>query len=168
MFSLEVNRAKGRILPAPVEKTIMVRDAGPGDLPAIIGIERVSFPTPWPGSLYAHEIIRPGGMFLAAEEAGVLVGYVCAWAGADQGHILKIAVVPELRRHGVGRLLMDALTERFKSRGIGKMWLEARERNQAARSFYRSLGFSEVSVHQRYYSDTGEDAIVMAKTICLV
>jgi ribosomal-protein-alanine N-acetyltransferase len=148
-----------------LQQKVTIRHAGQGDLPAIEKIERVSFSTPWTESMYAAELIRTVTVFLAAEEAGVVVGYVCAWAVVDKGHILKIAVAPDRSRQGIGGLLMAELTKKFLSRGVDKMWLEVRQNNSAALSFYQGLGFSEVALHKKYYSDTGEDAIVMARRI---
>ena len=42
------------------------------------------------------------------------------------------------------------------------MTLECRKTNIAAQNLYRKLGFIDVGVRKRYYSDTGEDALVMA------
>jgi len=150
-------------LPTPVEKRIMIRRAEPADLPGIMEIERVSFPTPFSEASYEAEMGREISVFLVVEEAGRIAGYIFAWAVVFEGDVLKIAVAPERRRQGLGKLLMEALEQEFVRRGVKEMWLEVRENNQAARSFYLGLGFCEVVVRHGYYTDTGEDAVVMMR-----
>ena len=46
-------------------------------------------------------------------------------------------------------------------RHVKLVTLEVRRSNDAARSLYAGFGFRQIGVRQRYYSDNGEDAIVM-------
>ena len=49
----------------------------------------------------------------------------------------------------------------------GATWyLEVRESNQRARNLYKKLGFSDISLRQAYYQDTGESAVVMRLKPC--
>jgi len=152
-------------LQVPEEKRIIIRNARPQDLAVIGRIERISFPTPWTDPMYRAELSRETTLFLALEVGGELAAYVCAWTVREEGHILKIAVAPGRRRQGLGRELMAALTGEFRSRGVSVVWLEARETNREAREFYGALEFHEVGVRRGYYSDTGEDAVLMMKLI---
>ncbi len=45
--------------------------------------------------------------------------------------------------------------------GVKNMTLEVRESNEAARNLYRSMGFEDAGRRKRYYSDNGEDALIM-------
>ena len=45
----------------------MVRRLVYGDLPAVIAIERRSFPTPWSLAMFVLELSKPSGICLAAE-----------------------------------------------------------------------------------------------------
>jgi len=133
------------------------------DLPAITEIEAESFPSPWDQAMYLHELGEPSSVFLAARSPDDLVGYVCARYLFEEGHVFKIAVRPSWRRRGVAGRLMARLTEEFKRRAVEVIWLEVRERNLAAQEFYAGLGFEAVGRRRRYYSDTGEDAIVLMR-----
>jgi ribosomal-protein-alanine N-acetyltransferase len=142
---------------------IKIRRAREADLPEILRLEREGFPAPWTDEMYRTEFDRDTAVFLVAERAEKIAGHACAWAVRDEGHILKIAVDGGTRRKGLGRALMDALAGELMKRGVKMMWLEVRESNRTARLFYQRLGFDEIGVRKRYYSDTGEDAVLMMK-----
>lgn len=144
---------------------VRIRRAGAEDLNSILKIERQSFPTPWDGGMYMVEFMRKDSEFLVAEKDGKAVGYVCAWKIADEGHVLKIAVGMAERNRGIGKALMDTVNEILKQRGAHEMLLEVRDGNEAGLKFYRALGFEKIGIRKKYYSDTGEDAILMIKDI---
>lgn len=143
----------------------MIRKVETSDLAAILELEGVSFPTPWTLEMYLAEMTREGALFLAAREMEATVAYLCAFTVLDEGHLMKIAVAPEHRRRGLGRRLMDAMFREFRARGVAEVWLEVRDRNFAGRAFYRALEFEEIGRRRKYYSDTGEDALVMMKKL---
>ena len=143
----------------------MIRRAAATDLAAIAAIEAESFPSPWGEDAYLPELTRPASVFLTAESAGAAAGYACAFAVLDEGHLLKLAVRPDRRRRGIGRALLSALAAALWELGARELWLEVRAGNRAARGFYRRLGFVEVGVRRHYYSDTGEDAVVLMREL---
>lgn len=64
---------------------------------------------------------------------------------ARLGHraaLLTIAVEPDFRQEGVGRLLTLALAQRLRLAGHASFHVDTREDNAAARRFYEALGFS--------------------------
>ena len=134
-----------------------------GDLPRILELEQSCFPAPWKEAMYRVEINRPEAVFLALEKDNQLVGFLCGWILFDEGHILKIAVDPSFRRRGLGRTMMAAFEQRCDEKKVKVIWLEVREKNIEAMDFYRSLRFHQEGMRKAYYSDTGEDAILMAK-----
>ena len=146
-------------------RSVAVRRARREDLAEILRIEGESFFAPWLPDMFASELWEETGVFLVLELAGGIAGYACGRAVLDEGHVLKMAVDPERRRQGLGRELMDALFLEFRRRGVEAAWLEVRRGNGPGRLFYRAFGFAEAGVRRRYYSDNGEDAVVMVKTI---
>src|SRR5205085_10430405 len=84
-----------------------------------------------------------------------------AWSVMDEAHITTIGVHPDHRRHGIGERLFATLLEEAAERGVRRASLEVRESNRAAQSLYAKYGFVPIARRRRYYSDTGEDAIVM-------
>ncbi len=143
----------------------VARRASEKDLIDILGIEKVSFPTPWPISMYLPYFGEDNVVFLVAEKDGKIAGYACSYLVLDEVHLLKIAVEPKYRRRGVGALLMSRLGVESAARGGAIVWLEVRHGNESGVKFYRRLGFAVVAVRKKYYADTGEDAIVMAKRL---
>jgi [ribosomal protein S18]-alanine N-acetyltransferase len=71
-------------------------------------------------------------------------------------------VAPEYRRRGAGAELVRSLTTGTAI----SVFLEVREGNQAARVFYKTLGFQEVGVRPGYYASPPESAIVMKFHSC--
>lgn len=83
------------------------------------------------------------------------------WFIIDEVHIATIAVHPDFRQMKIGQQLLAHVIDSAAGEGALHAFLEVRERNQAARKMYQKFGFVEVGVRPRYYSDTGEDAILM-------
>jgi ribosomal-protein-alanine N-acetyltransferase len=82
--------------------------------------------------------------------------------GPGEREILNLAVAPEFRRRGAGRRLVEAILKGFQ----GSVFLEVRESNRAARNFYKSLSFVEISRREGYYRDPPEAGIVMKFHSC--
>jgi ribosomal-protein-alanine N-acetyltransferase len=95
------------------------------------------------------------------EELRSIVGYAGIWVMTDEAHITTIASHPNVRGQGVGEFLLVALTHRGMEIGARWMTLEVRASNAVAQNLYRKYTFKEMGVRRRYYSDNGEDALVM-------
>ena len=90
-----------------------------------------------------------------------IVGYAGIWVMTDEAHVTTIASHPHVRGRGVGELLLVALIHRGIEVGARWMTLEVRASNAVAQNLYRKYTFKEMGVRRRYYSDNGEDALVM-------
>jgi ribosomal-protein-alanine N-acetyltransferase len=95
------------------------------------------------------------------EELRSIVGYAGIWVMTDEAHVTTIASHPSVRGKGIGELLLLALIHRSIEVGARWMTLEVRASNAVAQSLYRKYTFKEMGVRRRYYSDNGEDALVM-------
>jgi ribosomal-protein-alanine N-acetyltransferase len=95
------------------------------------------------------------------EELRSIVGYAGIWVMTDEAHVTTIASHPDMRGRGVGELLLVALIHRGTDIGARWMTLEVRASNSVAQNLYRKYTFKEMGVRRRYYSDNGEDALVM-------
>ena len=95
------------------------------------------------------------------QELKSIVGYAGIWVMTDEAHITTIASHPDVRGQGVGELLLVALIHRAIEIGARWMTLEVRASNSVAQNLYRKYTFKEMGVRRRYYSDNGEDALVM-------
>ncbi len=147
-----------------VTSTVTIRRAVRGDLDAVVAIENVSFPTPWSRALLASELHQPGSVYLVADIAGSVAGFVGLWHVLDEGHICTLAVSPDWRGHGIGELLVLAALRAAIEVGSDAVHLEYRVGNGPAEALYRKLGFERVGMRAGYYSDTGEDAVLARLT----
>jgi len=108
------------------------------------------------------EKVRQGSLAYPPKAAGPapIVGYGGFWLMAGEAHITTIAVRPELRRRGIGELLLVAMLDRATELGAEVATLEVRVSNIAAQTLYRKYGFRQVGLRRRYYSNN-EDALIM-------
>lgn len=60
-------------------------------------------------------------------------------------NIHDLAVVPEYRRHGVGRRLLERVEARGRELGCCKLTLEVRDDNQTAQQLYWRAGFTHAA-----------------------
>ena len=148
--------------PEPVLETI-VREVRPGDLPEVLRIERAAFPVPWSERAFRMVMRRDPGAILVAERAGRVAGYGALWIAADEAELADLAVAPEQRRRGIGRILVEACLRRAAAGGARKVFLQVREGNEAARALYRGAGFREVGRRPGYYRAPAEDALVLMR-----
>jgi ribosomal-protein-alanine N-acetyltransferase len=133
------------------------------DLDALAVLEQRCFSIPWSRAMLADELENERALYLVAAQDDVLLGYAGCWVIFDEGHITNIAVDPDHRGRGVGRMLMAALLEGLAGAGATSATLEVRRGNGAAISLYRSFGFTVEGLRRGYYQDNQEDALVMWK-----
>jgi ribosomal-protein-alanine N-acetyltransferase len=133
------------------------------DLPQVLEIESSSFPNPLSADHFRHELTSNQiATYLVANQGNTVLGYVGVWLIVGEIHITTIAVQQDHRRKGIGELLMISVVNLALEHGAQLITLEVRESNLIARSLYRKYGFAEVGLRRRYYSETGEDAVIMS------
>jgi ribosomal-protein-alanine N-acetyltransferase len=81
---------------------------------------------------------------------------------ADEVQLHKISVNRQVQRQGIGRRLLQAMTERAIASGLSLATLEVRSTNQAAIKLYETFGYQVTAVRKGYYGGTGEDALIMS------
>lgn len=132
-------------------------------IPEAVRLERLCFSDPWTAAGFAGALASPAACFLAAEQAGALLGYAGMSHAADEGYIDNIAVFPAARRQGVARALLRALDAFARGQRLAFLSLEARVSNTAAIALYLSEGFVPQGVRPRFYTRPVEDAKIMTK-----
>jgi ribosomal-protein-alanine N-acetyltransferase len=138
-----------------------VRRLAYSDLPAVIAIERRSFPAPWSLAMFVLELSKPSGICLAATRGDELLGYLVCSRYDQVWHLMNVAVSPDRRRLGVASGLIRRLLEETREAGELPLTLEVRVSNSEAIAMYEGLGFRSAGVRPRYYQDNGEDALIM-------
>jgi [ribosomal protein S18]-alanine N-acetyltransferase len=141
-------------------------EIGPENFPIyadrIIEIENASFLSPWSKSAFRAETEKRISHLWVLSSDEAVDGYICFWIVGNEIQILNLAVHPEKRHEGSGRLLLTRMIEKGISEGIKNAWLEVRPSNASARNLYKKLGFCEAGIRPNYYPETKEDAILMS------
>ena len=142
-----------------VERPPTIRPARKADVPELDRIQRLAPEAVlWEASGYLSYDCR------VAELRGRVAGFVvCRKLSDDEAEVLSLVIDPDVRRRGVGSLLMHEVLDRRV--GVTR-YLEVRESNQPARKLYRKLGFEDIDLRPAYYQDTGEAAVVMRLKPC--
>jgi ribosomal-protein-alanine N-acetyltransferase len=133
------------------------------DLSQVISLERRAFTSPWSLSMFVLELTKPSGIHLAAVEDSQIRGYLICARYEEAYHVMTLAVDPDHQRRGIASELLNAMIERAGS--DANYTLEARASNTGAIALYERYGFRAVGTRPRYYSDNGEDAIIMWRAI---
>ncbi len=143
-----------------------IRNMVLGDLDGVMSIEEASFPTPWSRGMFIEDLDRPFSRpFVAAGPSGEILGYAVCWNVAGESHLLNIAVHPESRGKGVGRALVLECIRRGAQAGSARIHLEVRVANEEAQRLYLRCGFLFQGIRRKYYTDTGEDALLLSREI---
>ena len=133
------------------------------DLPGVLAIERISFTSQWTEANFRYEIEEnPMAWNVVARAGGGVAAFACAHVVADELMIDDLAVDAAARRRGIGSGLLRHLLEGARIRGCRRATLEVRPSNAPARALYAAFKFEVVGRRRGYYSDTGEDAILLA------
>ena len=146
------------------------------DIATVQEIEREIFATPWPRNAYfrelasrssAHYVVlrqegveRPAG-YQGSELDPTIVGYGGMWRMYDEAHVTTIGVRRDLHHQGLGRILFAGLIQAAYDMGAKWVTLEVRTSNENAMKMYEAFSFKVIGRRKGYYTDNGEDAIVM-------
>ena len=147
------------------------------DIATIQEIEREIFSTPWPRNAYYRELAsRSSAHYIVLRQEGVverppaynvadldmsIIGYGGMWRMYDEAHVTTIGVRLDVQHHGYGRVLFAGLVQAAYDMGAKWVTLEVRTSNDNAMHMYETFGFKVIGRRKGYYTDNGEDAIVM-------
>lgn len=140
------------------------RRLGRADIPALASLEACCFPDPWSAAAFAAALDRPAFAAYGIAGRDGLAAYMTVHVVGDELEIINIAVAPQWRGRGLGGRLLGYVLQGADKMGINRGYLEVRAGNVPARRLYARHGFVVVGTRKRYYADTGEDALVMARS----
>ena len=98
--------------------------------------------------------------FVAQNTADSLLGFVVARLSGDECELENIVVTPRQQGRGIGHTLLRALIDATCAKKAGRLFLEVRESNVAARTLYERSGFVISGRRSSYYGGPQEDAVV--------
>jgi ribosomal-protein-alanine N-acetyltransferase len=147
------------------------------DIATIQEIEREIFSTPWPRNAYYRELAsRSSAHYIVLRQEGIverppaynvadldmsIIGYGGMWRMYDEAHVTTIGVRLDVQHRGYGRVLFAGLVQAAYDMGAKWVTLEVRTSNDNAMHMYETFGFKVIGRRKGYYTDNGEDAIVM-------
>lgn len=127
-------------------------------------LERQCFPESYWSEKAVEEALERSDVLYGVEcgEGKTPAGYFIGAAGGGEAELYRIAVLPEYRRRGLGKHLMEAFLDSCP-KNTGRIFLEVRSRNVAALELYKKYGFKVIHVRKGYYGD--DDGVVMEAEI---
>src|SRR5579884_1075236 len=146
------------------------------DVPRVVEIERLAYPSTWPPSAYRKELqdnrwahyivlrdkkILEERLSVAAPEPEKPRRFFPLWLMVDVAHITTIAMHPDYQGRGLGEFMLASLIDIAYDIKARWVTLEVRVSNYVAQNLYRKYGFHEAGIRHRYYSDNNEDALIM-------
>jgi ribosomal protein S18 acetylase RimI-like enzyme len=123
---------------------------------------RCGLTRPWndPHADIARKLTTQPELFLVLEIDDEVMGTAMGGYDGHRGWVNYLAVAPERRHRGYGRVLMAALEQLLAERGCPKLNLQVRTDNAAAVEFYTGLGYARddvVSLGKRLVRDGDAD-----------
>jgi len=144
------------------EDDLLIREADVSDAHDIATVEQICFPKPWTEETIRHDLMENGkARYYVAVDGGHVVGYMSVWVLDYEGYINNVAVIPGYRRRHIASMLLEVMLDATEAEGTVSHTLEVRKSNKAARRLYEKYDFKETAVRSHYYSDNGEDAVIM-------
>jgi ribosomal protein S18 acetylase RimI-like enzyme len=129
------------------------------DEPGVIALWRESLPDGAPhndpATVIRMKIAVQRELLFVAEVEGAVVGTTMGGYDGHRGWIYSVAVHPDRRRQGIGRMLINRVEAALRERGCLKVNLQIRASNAAVVAFYQSLGFDveeRISMGKRLYT----------------
>lgn len=143
------------------------------DIAELIALGESAGLSPWTAQNYVDELKNPSSIMLRIESAenvslGFIVGRLVPAVDNDtdlDAEIYNIAVSSETRNRGYGDDLLSAFVRMCVTNNVRYIWLEVRESNTNAISFYKTREFNAISKRRSFYRDPVEDAILMRRKL---
>ena len=137
----------------------------PADLAYVAALEAQIHAAPWTLGNF-RDALAAGYSTRVAEREGRIVAYGVLMLAPGEAQILNVSVVPDARRDGLGRALVNQFIDDARRLGAEQCFLEVRVSNIAAIALYESTGFTRIARRSGYYPPMGpgiprEDALVM-------
>jgi ribosomal-protein-alanine N-acetyltransferase len=146
-----VYEKSGHDVPSYGNQEARVRRAQPVDLPAILAVDKACFAPQWNKD---ESIIGPAlfevPYFVVAELEGRIVGYAFATMHFDGRlvHLVRIAVLSELRGQALGVRLLAEVIGFARLRGVDVVTLNTQAHNTGAQRLYEWFGFKRTGEQQ--------------------
>jgi len=143
-----------------------IRTMAAKDLESVLAIERASFRSPWTVTMFQQELNLSFSRHLViSQSVQGIVGYIIFWIIHGETQLQRIAVKSNLRGQGMGSLLIQEMIRMCAVENVTQGSLEVRSSNEPAFLLYKKFGFCISGMRKGYYTDNGEDALIMTYTM---
>ena len=157
---------------ATSSEELLITDGGSDDLDSVVEVMNAAFDErfgeAWTRSQCAGILPMPGVKLAVARFGdGQTAGFSLHRTISDEAELLLLAVAPEFRRRGIGKMLLNQFIDHARNRGATRVHLEVREGNPAV-IMYRTAGFALAGRRRKYYRGRfgGEyDALTLSSQI---
>jgi len=138
---------------------VLIRAFRQGDENAVVALWReCGLTRPWndPARDIARKMTVQPELFLVGLVDDKIVATLMAGYEGHRGWVNYLAVAPQCRRRGFGRVLMQEAEGRLLALGCPKVNIQVRNSNAEALAFYRAIGYAQdeaVSLGKRLIPD---------------
>jgi len=146
----------------PTPQTVGFRKMTVADIETIVSIEKECFAVPWTKEAFYNELVHNHfAHYFVMLWRGEVIGYGGLWTIVDEAHVTNVGLRAAYRGRKLGERMMRELVGYAVRQGMKRMTLEVRVSNTVAQRLYEKFGFRTEGVRRGYYSDNGEDALIM-------
>jgi ribosomal protein S18 acetylase RimI-like enzyme len=134
------------VAPTTAAPALSIAAIEDGDIASVVALwQRCGLTRPWnnPATDIAFARKGPNAAILVGRDGQEIVASVLVGHDGHRGWVYYVAVDPDCRHKGYGRIVMDAAEEWLRGRGVEKLQLMVRPDNSQVQAFYQSLGYFE-------------------------
>jgi [ribosomal protein S18]-alanine N-acetyltransferase len=137
----------------------VVEPASARDVAAFAQIHHASFHRGWGEDEFERMLHERNTLVHRLRMGRKTVCFAVSRMAADEAEVLSIAVAETHRGRGLSSSLLLTHLGHLAGRGTRTVFLEVEENNQPARRLYQRAGFSVVGRRERYYRQSGSEAL---------
>ena len=130
------------------------------DLEVIKDTLTIEFDDFWNYSTLSNELQNSNSSYIVCKFKNNIIGFAGLWRAVDDIHITNIVVRKDLRKMGIGSILLEKLIEIAKNENANSITLEVNSKNVAAYQLYLKHNFKVAGLRKKYYHNI-DDAIIM-------
>lgn len=129
-----------------------------------IAEESFEYGSPWTVKQFQGILERNNIVLFAAYQEDKIVGFLCGVCTPFEAEIYNIVTSKLNQGMGIGTNLIHHLIDLMSQRDVSDLWLEVRENNLEAISFYKNVGFELIGLRKNYYKNPKENALILKYT----
>ena len=142
------------------KKIIEIISLNENDAEKLSELEASFFSSFWTADQFARGLKKKALYAFGIKDLEEIVAYIAFSYIDGTVEIFNIATKSMHRNIGMGKNLLLCVQNFVKENKGQKILLDVRETNYTAQRLYERVGFVQIGKRKKYYSDTGEDALI--------